>query len=140
MEPVADDELLFRRIPATTGWYDPVSKSVSPAAFTPNKNDTTGLSFSRAKFNPAGASEEAARGRSGKQYHVAVLRVSDLKAAGIDVIPMPQPPSDRGHAEAPALTYQIRKTNEARELIQRLRSLVLEVLGPFDGQAVQPAE
>ena len=138
MEPVADDELLFRRIPASTGWYDPVTKSISPEAFRPNSNDTTGLSFSRASFNPGGASDEAARGRLGKQYYVSVLRAADLRAAGIDVIPKPQPPSNPGHAEAPALNYKDRRTNEAREIVQQFRSLVLEVLGPFDGQTDPP--
>jgi hypothetical protein len=43
-DPVDPDEILFRRIPASTGWYDP--PSLAPEAFRPNKNDTTGLPYS----------------------------------------------------------------------------------------------
>ena len=138
MEPVGDDELLFRRIPAHTDWYNPLTRTISPAAFRPSDNDTTGLSFSRAQLNPLGPSQEAARGRAGKQYYVAVLKVADLRAAGIEVVPVPQLPSDPGHAEAPSVTSANRKLTPSRENIQLLRSLVVEVVGPFDGQKEPP--
>jgi len=50
-EPVADHEILYRRIPATSGFYDPrVDPNPSPLAFRPTQLDTTGLSLSRAKY------------------------------------------------------------------------------------------
>ena len=48
-EPIADEELLYRRIPASTGWYDPLAAGLKPEAFAPHKtNGATGL------FNVAG--------------------------------------------------------------------------------------
>ncbi len=39
-EPVLDDELLYRRIPASTKWYDPDrTPLLEPEAFRPNRND-----------------------------------------------------------------------------------------------------
>jgi len=76
-EPVADHEILYRRIPATGGFYDPhVDPNPSPLAFRPTQLDTTGLSLSRAKYKTL---EQAGQGREGKQYFVAVLRAGDLR-------------------------------------------------------------
>ena len=48
-EPVADHEILYRRIPANSGFYDPrVDPKPSPLAFRPTQLDTTGLSLARA--------------------------------------------------------------------------------------------
>lgn len=75
-EPVADHELLYRRIPAASGFYDAqVDPNPSSLAFRPTKSDTTGLSLSRAKYKSV---EETGRGREGKRYFVAVLRAGDL--------------------------------------------------------------
>ena len=76
-DPVTDDELLYRRIPESTGWYDPRTGTVNPEAFAPHKeHDRTGLSVTRAKYRGS-SYNEAMRGRSGKTYYVAVLRVGD---------------------------------------------------------------
>ncbi|HVA48751.1 MAG TPA: hypothetical protein VNH11_20465 [Pirellulales bacterium] len=100
---------------------------------TPNKNDVTGLSMGRAAF--CGPEEEAAKGRSGKRYYVAVLLAAKVKAGGAAVVPRPLP-DDVGHAEIVNLTYRSKKTEESLKLIQSLRSAVLRVEGPFDGRAV----
>jgi hypothetical protein len=51
-EPISDDELLYRRVPASLNLYDPISKpNLLPDAFRPNANDITGLSVYRAKYN-----------------------------------------------------------------------------------------
>ena len=45
--PISDDEILYRRISASTGWYDPSrTPSLEPEAFRPNRNDTSGISAS----------------------------------------------------------------------------------------------
>jgi len=49
-EPVANDELLYRRIPVSKGWYD--QGEVSPEAFHPRKNETGGISLFRNKYKP----------------------------------------------------------------------------------------
>jgi len=128
-EPVADDELLFRRVPVSQGWYDPqIAPHPSPEAFKPTRNDVTGLSVYRAKYKSVA---EAARGREGRRYYVAVLRAGDLRARGIDVVPRPRD-GDPGHAELPGLTYENRYTDEALEWKNLLsRQLCLRVEGPF---------
>lgn len=129
LEPIADDELLYRRIPAATGWYDPATKALKPDAFDPHKNDLTGLSVFRAKYKSV---EQAARGL-GKSYYVAVLRAGDLRQAGIRVIPQPNVPDgyDLSHAELPDLNSGNRKTNETQDRKRILAKLRIDVVGPF---------
>jgi len=125
-EPIADEELLYRRVP--TGWYDPANGSLNPQAFAPHKtNDLTGLSVSRAKYK---SPEEAARGRPGKSYYVAILRTGDLRSKGIEVVPRPRY-TDPSHAELPDLNSGNRKTDETLERQGVLRDLCLRVEGPF---------
>jgi hypothetical protein len=119
-EPVAPDELLYRRVPLI--WYSP-DTGLSPQAFDPHKiNDTTGLSVSRAKYKTI---DQAALGQPGKSYYVAVLRAVDLFQHGIQVVPRPNLPDDPGHAELPDLTAHNRKTahlrpNSLRGMLPRL--------------------
>ena len=140
VEPIIDDELLYRRVPASTGWFDPVSRVLKPEAFGPNqKRDLTGISVIRARFKSI---EQAACGQPGKSYFVAVLRVGDLRQANYIVKPQPNVPGgyDISHAELPdlnAANYKASETLERqRELAERL---CLRVEGPFqNGAAVSP--
>ena len=125
-EPIADEEFLYRRIPASTDWYS-TETGLKPEAFGPLKTDATGLSISRAKYKSI---EEAARGRPGKSYYVAVLRAGDLRQNGIEPAPKPMP-DDPGHAELPDLNADNRKTDQTLELQRVLVSLTLRVEGPF---------
>lgn len=133
VEPIDDDELLYRRVPASTGWFDPVTRVLKPEAFGPHKQrDLTGISVTRARYKPV---EEAARGQLGKSYFVAVLRVSDLRQANYVVTPQPNVPGgyDISHAELPDLNAANYK---AAETLQRQRELAdrlcLRVEGPFE--------
>ncbi len=128
-EPISDEELLYRRIPASLNLYDSAAEPrLLPDAFRPHANDTTGLSVFRAKYKSA---EEAGRGRPGKLYYVAVLRAGDLRARGIEVSPRPLE-NDPGHAEIPHLNYQDRKTDRVLEWKVALsQELCLRVEGPF---------
>ena len=128
-EPIGDDEFLYRRIPVSLHLYDPtVEPHLLPDAFRPNANDATGLSVHRAKYKSL---EEAARGRKGHQYYVAILRTGDLRAKGIEVVPRPLE-GDPGHAELPGLTYQNRKSDRSLEWKVLLSQvLCLRVEGPF---------
>jgi hypothetical protein len=126
-EPVADDELLYRRISVSSGWYLPDS-GLSAQAFAPHKTeDATGLSVHRSKYKTL---EQAATGRPGKSYYVAVLRAGDLRQRGIEVMPRPLP-DDPGHAELPALNSDSRKSDRTRELQRVLVELSRSVEGPF---------
>jgi hypothetical protein len=125
-EPIVDDELIYRRIPESTGWYSPTD--VSPQAFSPHpQNDLTGISVSRAKYKSIA---EAAVGRVGKSYYVAVLSAGALRQAGISIEPRPRP-GDPGHAEMPDLRAENRKEQATLEKMQVLTTLCSEVHGPF---------
>ena len=127
-EPIDDDELLYRRIPLV---HFNASNDPKPAlqAFKPRRDDTTGLSVSRAKYKSI---EQVAQNPRGKQYYVAVLRAGDLRAHGILVVPSPKPPDDLGHAELPGLTYDHRNDDSVEEWKVRLaEELCLRVEGPF---------
>jgi hypothetical protein len=126
---VADEEILYRRVPMSTGWYDPNRQPpLEPEAFRPTREDTTGISVVRAKY---ASLQEAARGRPGKSYHVALLRAGDLRAAGMEV--MPKSVEGRpGHAEITSLTYGNRRSDQALEWQSSLAGeLCLAVEGPF---------
>jgi len=128
-EPVADDELLYRRVPVSTGWFNPqLAPPLSPKAFHPNRNDTTGISLSRAKHKTV---EEAARGKEGKSYYIVVLCAGDLRRHGIEVIPAPTV-DDPGHTELPGLKYADRQPDEVLEWEKLLaHQLCLKIEGPF---------
>lgn len=129
-EPVADDELLYRRVSVPSGWYSPET-GLKANAFAPHKTeDATGLSVDRAKYKTI---EQAAKGRAGKSNYVAVLRAGDLRQRGIEVVPRPQP-GDPGHAELPDLNSDNRKTDRTRELQRVLVELCRSVEGPFPSQ------
>ena len=124
-EPVADDELLYRRIPVSTKWY--TESGLSPEAFDPRRDETTGISFYRSKYKSL---QQVAKGKSSSGYYVAVLRAGDLRKQGIEVVPQPAS-DDPGHSELPQLTCHNRLTSEALELKLRLTELCLRVEGPF---------
>jgi hypothetical protein len=124
-EPIADDELLYRRIPVSKGWY--TEDGLSPEAFDPREDEITGISVYRAKYTTIA---EAAKGMSKKGYYVAVLRAGDLRQNAMEVAPRPSP-GDPGHTELPDLTCHNRLTPEAQERKLRLTELCRRVEGPF---------
>ncbi len=126
-EPIADDELLYRRIPASMSWY--TEAVLSPMAFRPHgERDVDGISLWRAKHTSI---EQAARGRPGKQYYVAVLRAGDLMAHGMEVTATPKQ-GEPGHASLPALNSENRRDPAALDLQGLLaRQLTVRVEGPF---------
>jgi hypothetical protein len=127
-EPIADEELLYRRVPASMGWYSPGAE-LNSQAFAPRSDDVTGLSVSRAKYKSI---EDAAKGRPGKSYYVAVLRAGDLRQNGIEIVPRPRPPDDPGHAELPDLNSSNRKADETLERGRLLaEKLCIRVEDPF---------
>lgn len=132
-EPIADEEYLYRRVPASSvpQWYDPITKELSDQAFAPHKTeDATGLSVSRAKYKSV---EQAARGRAGKSYFVAVLLAADVRQAGMNIEPRPETPHgyDPAHAELPDLNSANRKQSDTLQRQRTLVALCREVVGPF---------
>lgn len=124
-EPVENDELLYRRVPEH--WYSSAS-GFDSQAFAPHKAaDLTGLSISRAKYKSVA---DAAKGKPGKSYYVAILRTSELRKNGIEVVPCPRQ-GDPGHAELPDLTSANRKDDRTLELQRVLEQITVEVKGPY---------
>lgn len=129
-EPIADDELLYRRVPAAASpqRYDPVTKVLSDQAFAPHKtNDVTGLSISRAKYKRI---DEAAKGQPGKSYYVAILRAGDIRRLGMRIEPRPEI-DDPAHAELPDLNSANLKESVTMERQRALVDLCIAVEGPF---------
>jgi len=125
IDPIADDELLYRRIPVSMEWYS--ERGLSDQAFAPRKDDVTGISVSRAKYTSV---EHAAKGKSKYGYLVAVLCARDLKDNGIEALPRPLP-NDPSHSELPDLNYGNRKDKRTQEWQRILVGLCLKVEGPF---------
>jgi hypothetical protein len=132
-QTVDEEEYIYRRIPVSQGWYNPDTSLLSPEAFNPIKNDTTGLSVSRAILTTI---DKAAQGKSRKGYYIAVLRVSDLRSKGIDVVPKPIE-NDPSHAEIPGLIYGDWNTDQVKEWKLLLaHELTLRVEGPFHTSSI----
>ena len=128
-DPVSDDELIYRRIPVSQGYYDPrVAPVPSPLALSPL---VTTPPDSRCIARKYTSLETAARGRPGKSYYIAVLRAGDLRAAGIEVVSRLLEDAP-GHAEIPGLTHEHRKSMPYFEWQTLLaEELCLRVEGPY---------
>lgn len=125
-EPITDDELIYRRVPVSKGWID--EHGIRPDAFEPRLDDGTGISVYRARFVSL---EDAAMGLSKRGYYVLAMRAGDLRAAGIDVVPVPHDDLP-GHAEIPSLAYREQESDlsiQQRELLAD--RLVAAIYGPF---------
>ena len=91
-DQIDDDEFLHRRISVKSKWYDKL-KSPKPVqeAFKPHPtDDPDGLSLSRAKSSAHPTfldAETCARGGpSPDGYYIALLRVADLRAYGMNIV------------------------------------------------------
>jgi hypothetical protein len=128
-DPIDDEEFLLRRIPVSTSWYS-TEHGLAKEAFAPHQTrDLTGLSLTRMKYRSP--EEDARAGTNPKGYYVAILRVKELRSAGISVEARPEP-NNPGHVELPALRSANRKSTECLELEQRLATeLTIRVEGPF---------
>ena len=114
-EEIDDDELLYRKVSVSSGWYDNRTHELKPEAFKPRADDDNGISFDRAKsdLHPEFRTiEAAARGPSSKGYYVAVFRVGDLRAHEFSVIANPDE-GNPGHALVAELKYGDRKEVES---------------------------
>lgn len=128
-ETISDDEIIYRRIPVSVELFSPET-GLSPQAFHPDKRDISGISFTRALSRTP--EEEAASGENPKGYFIARLRVSSIRAAGLDVGPSPTE-ENPGHCEISTMNADSRRKPACREneLILKTKCLV-DVLGPLD--------
>ncbi len=135
IDPIRDEEFLYRKIPVSQGWYDPdATPPISPQAFHPRPDDNAGLSLDRARSEDHPdfkMVDQAGQGQSSKGYYVAVLRAGDLRANGINVVAEPIL-GNPGHAMIPDLKYENRQTDRSLEWkVLLAHELTLDVQGPF---------
>lgn len=128
--PIDDGEILYRRIPVSQEWYK--DGIVYGEAFEPRIEESSGISLFRKRFKTI---EVVARGKSKKGYYVASLKVADIRAAGLAVVPQPDTADgwDDSHVEIPNLNASIRRTNRAEELQSMLAEIAgrLPIVGPY---------
>jgi hypothetical protein len=122
-EPIDNDEIIYRRV--FDGQLD------SPYAFRPTDHDTTGLSFSRAKYKSP--QQIGATGTEQKFYYVLAFRAGDLRNAGLEVEPRPLD-GDPGHCEIPQIRTETRKTKDVEDWgVALARTLPIQKHGPYPG-------
>lgn len=137
-EHVSREDVLYRRIPASIGAYN--ASGLAIKAFSPNQNDTGGLSVSHSR-NGRTAQDEGSEGRSGKDYYVAVIDRRTVELLGIQLEDRPVE-GNPSHVEIVQLTYEAKKSKEkarseeANLIMQKLRDATIRVEGPFEGQRV----
>jgi len=103
-DPASPDEYILRRIPKDGGRYKPSqNEPVQRVAFEPSKWDVDGISVFRELF--LSAADLASAGTNKNGYCVARLRVSDLLALGLTVVPDPRNDQPPGHAILPELSF-----------------------------------
>lgn len=134
-ESIANDEFIFRRVPARVDFYDPTSdRPVQWITFKPNPRDSSGISVWRGKhLSP----EEAVRAhaRPGKAYYLIRLTVRDLRHLGAEIAATPDE-GGTGHASIANLSwsrYQGPERLSVLELAKRLATQACQsqALGPF---------
>ncbi len=128
--PIDDSEILYRRIPVSKEWYQ--KGIVYAEAFEPRPEELTGLSLFRKRFKSI---EAVSRGLAKQGYFVASLKVADIRAAGISVVPRPETSDgwDDAHVELPELTGNVRGSDSAEEMQSKLAEIAMQlpVEGPF---------
>lgn len=128
-QPLAADEIVFRRIPASVPKWTQGGK-VHPSAFLPNKRDVDGVSLCRV----SSAREAAATGRRGAEFYAVAIPVSKMRERGMTVT------ADRtDHAFIQGWTFENRERIERSGDAVYLAAICGPVEGPFPGQFELPA-
>ena len=118
-EALHPDEYVYRRV-AYNHYRDPKSEPLPMIeAFRPTKNDTDGISLSRANCTSI---ENVAIGHSDKRYHVARMRVRDLHGVGVSVI-ADDPQNNPSHAIIPELS--LAAYNESKPACKKLANKII---------------
>lgn len=136
VDPISDDEVVYRRFPASMREQDPPHR-VSPQAFRPTPEDK-GLSVFRAKYHRP---EDCAPANPGQEWYLAVLRVKDIREKGMEIVESPETswPSRIGHAEIKSLNGKSRKEPRSEEwqfwLAEQLGSD--DILGPYRDRLIR---
>lgn len=125
-EPLADSELVYRRVPES---YYPEPSEGKPdlLAFRPRKEDIRGISLARAKYISI---ETAARSGASKPFFVAVLQVTELRQAGLEVLPDPKE-GEPSHCLIPQIRHDTKRDSATLEWQKLLAEKLCRMEGPF---------
>jgi len=115
--PLSDDELLGRRI-SQPEWYDS-DLGISEKAFSPKRQDQTGLSLYRLRYRSC---EELGRTQKGNKRHVAVLKVGAIRELGLE-LRVDEQQDNPGHVELPALRYETKRQGEVLAWTRKLAAI-----------------
>lgn len=98
MDEVADDEYLLRHIPSGTLWQAPGPRITSANFQLRHDRQETGVSVTRWKITTPVRLLELVGGNIEAGSRIAYVRVTDVLALGLRVVPKPLE-NDPGHAE-----------------------------------------
>lgn len=117
---VADDEIVLRHIPGGPFWQAPPDGRITSHNFRLRPHEL-GYSVSRAALTTP--DQLMARlGDSSKGSRIAAAKVSDLRALGFDVVPVPLA-DDPGHAEVRPISVDPSRKAVMRSLANAFRYL-----------------
>jgi len=137
-DAIADHEIVLRRLPGNANYYDPTSEPpVKWVAFKPNKLDSSGISVWRSKYITP---DEILRSHCwpGRTYYFVELRVADLRALGLDVIPTPEE-GGPAHGSIPQLSA-VRYKESRMEVMELASRVACEICQSINGPFVAPVD
>src|SRR5438132_10723311 len=97
-DDIADDEILLRHIPGGTLWQAPGPRITSANFQLRHDRNETGVSVTRLQITTPQRLLGLVGGSPQKGSHIASVRVGDVRALGLQVVPRPLE-EDMGHAE-----------------------------------------
>jgi hypothetical protein len=98
MDDIGDGESLLRHIPGGTLWQAPGPRITSANLQLRHDRNETGVSVTRLNITSPQRLLQLVGGRVELGSRVASVRVGDVRALGLRVVPKPLP-DDQGHAE-----------------------------------------
>jgi len=126
--PIAPDQPILRKVFKGPGFYAPQkSPPIERGAFTPNKNDTDGLSFYLESVLPIEALIAASPSSPARAWLVIRFRAKDIYDLGLTLVRTTDPDDLPGHLVIPELNwndYETRKTT-LKPAIAKLASLAV---------------
>jgi hypothetical protein len=106
MEEIADEEVILRHIPGGTLWQAPGPRITSANFQLRVDRNETGISVTRFKYTAPKQLLSSVGGSAEKGSRIASVRVADVRALGLLVVPKPLD-DDPGHAEIQSGTSRL---------------------------------
>lgn len=135
--PISEDEILYRRIPASHYSSD-LNCPVLADGFRPSSLDEDGISFYRAKFTDPKSTLLSAREEKRGTYYVAKIKVKDIVSLSLPIkltiIPDPCPPV-KGHClitEINKKDYDNKTNSTLKENIKEASRELAKLIKPED--------